>query len=63
MYCRTELSTTQKELDKAKEMYVLICEEKDKLEDNIDKRFQEQIEKEVQEVLLIPNFYGPFCFI
>ena len=49
--CRNELSTIQKELDKAKEMYVSVCEEKHNLEDNIDRRFQERIEKEVQEVL------------
>ena len=50
VFCRSELSSTQRELDKAKEMYISVCEAKDKLEDDVNRRLQEQIEKEVQEV-------------
>ena len=66
VFCRSELSSTQRELDKAKEMYISVCEAKDKLEDDVNRRLQEQVEKEVQEVSLswqpwtIPYYISSF---
>ena len=50
-YIRSDLNNLQTQLDEAKSLYVFVCEAKDKLEDHLNKHWQEKVATEVQEVL------------
>ena len=51
IYCRSDLRNLQTQLDEAKSLYVSVCEAKDKLEDDLNKHWQEKVATEIQEVL------------